>query len=146
MLDMMKSEGTIEWLGTRYRIVLDAASGNGNLSIVDTWAPGGSGPPRHIHYDADEAFLVISGEIELWLEGESFRVGPGETAFVPRGSEHTFKVVSPGGCRKVVMLTPGGFEGFFAEMAAGQFAIPADMARIEEVAGRYRLAFTGPPL
>ena len=43
-------------------------------------------------------------------------------------------------------MTPGGFEGFFAEMAAGQFAIPDDMAQIEESAARFNLSFVGPPL
>jgi hypothetical protein len=45
-----------------------------------------------------------------------------------------------------VILTPGGFEGFFAEMAAGQFRMPEDMAAIEESARRHHLRFTGPPL
>ena len=44
------------------------------------------------------------------------------------------------------VMTPGGFEGFFAEMAAGQFRIPEDMDKIAESATRHRMTFTGPPL
>ncbi|XKM38409.1 hypothetical protein A4U53_005220 (plasmid) [Rhizobium ruizarguesonis] len=40
----------------------------------------------------------------------------------------------------------GGFEDFFADMAAGKFQIPQDMNRIAESAGRHHLRFTGPPL
>jgi len=66
--------------------------------------------------------------------------------FVPRGKEHTFRVVSDTPCRHLVILTPGGFEGFFSEMAANAYRIPEDMPAIAECAARYRLSFTGPPL
>ena len=72
--------------------------------------------------------------------------GPGETVFVPRGEEHTFQVLGARACRHYTILTPGGFEGFFGEMAAGQFRIPEDMAAVVAAAARYNLAFTGPPL
>jgi hypothetical protein len=45
-----------------------------------------------------------------------------------------------------VILTPGGFEGFFAEMAAGQFRIPKDMVEIARIAAHCQLTFTGPAL
>lgn len=45
-----------------------------------------------------------------------------------------------------MILTPGGFEDFFAEMAAGEFSIPDDMPAILAAAGRHNLRFTGPPL
>ena len=72
--------------------------------------------------------------------------GPGESVFIPRGIEHTFKVVGDEPSRHLVILTPGGFEGFFADMAAGQCRIPEDMPAIEESARRHNLTFTGPPL
>jgi quercetin dioxygenase-like cupin family protein len=146
MKDLAENGAVLEWLGVRYETILATAATSGSMSITDTFAPVDAGPPRHIHYDADETFVVLSGEILVWLDGETTRVGAGETAFVPRGVEHTYKVTSPEGCRKLVILTPGGFEGFFAEMAAGQFRIPEDMGPIEASAKRHQLAFTGPPL
>ena len=44
------------------------------------------------------------------------------------------------------MLTPGGFEGFFYEMAREQYSIPEDMEHVNASAARHNLAFTGPPL
>jgi hypothetical protein len=40
----------------------------------------------------------------------------------------------------------GQFEGFFAEMARGDFRIPEDMETVNRIAARYHLTFTGPPL
>ncbi len=138
--------GAIEWLGVLYRTILDTAATGGAMCIVDSVSPEGSGPPRHIHANEDETFVLLSGGCAFWLEGETFTKGPGETVFIPRGKEHTFRALGPGPCRHLLILTPGGFEGFFAEMAAGRFAIPEDMAAIEESGARHGLTFTGPPL
>ena len=146
MKDSILGPDAIEWLGVHYRTILETAETGGAMSITDSVSPPDSGPPRHIHHDADETFVVLSGDVEFWLEGERFVRGPGETAFVPRGKSHTFRVVSKTPSRHLVILTPGGFEGFFAEMAAHKFQIPEGMTAIGETAARYHLTFTGPPL
>lgn len=137
---------TLSWLGVTYRTILSTAASGGAMSVTDSVSPPGSGPPRHIHHREDEAFVILTGACRFWLAGEEFVRGAGETTFVPRGTEHTFKVVSTEACRHLVILTPGGFEGFFAEMARGGFRIPDDMDRIDEAARRFHLSFTGPPL
>jgi len=146
MKDLTQSDGAIEWLGVTYKTILDREQTGGAMSIVDSLSPVGSGPPRHIHQHEDETFVMITGTCKIWIEGKERLAGPGESVFIPRGKEHTFKVVGDQPSRHLVILTPGGFESFFAEMAAGQFQIPADMAAIEESARRHNLTFTGPPL
>lgn len=146
MKDLTETDGTIEWLGVQYKTILNPEQTGGAMSIVDSWSPAGSGPPRHIHMNEDETFVILTGSCKFWLEGKEFFAGAGESVFIPRGEEHTFKVTGDGPCRHLVILTPGGFEGFFAEMAAGQCRIPQDMPVIEESAKRHNMAFTGPPL
>lgn len=146
MKDTILGPDAIEWLGVHYNTILTTEATNGTMSITDSVSPPGSGPPRHIHHDADETFVLLTGDSEFWLEGERFVRGPGQTVFVPRGKEHTFRVVSDVPARHLVILTPGGFEGFFAEMAAGQFRIPEDMPKITDIASKHQLTFTGPPL
>jgi mannose-6-phosphate isomerase-like protein (cupin superfamily) len=136
----------IEWNGVRYRTILPTADTAGRMSIVDSLSPVGSGPPLHVHDREDETFVLVTGRCRFHLAGREMLRGPGETVFVPRGTEHTFQVVGSEPCRHLVILTPGGFEGFFAEMAEGRFAIPGDMPAILEAAARHHLRFTGPPL
>lgn len=138
--------GAVEWLGTWYKVLLSREASGGALSVTESVGPPNSGPPRHVHHDADETFVMLSGECEFWLEGETFHRGPGATVFVPRGREHTFRVVGPQPSRHLVILTPGGFEGFFVDMAKNGYRIPQDMAAIAKVAEAYKLEFTGPPL
>lgn len=144
--DILSGPGTIDWLGVRYRTILDTRATGGALSIVDSWSPPLSGPPRHIHDAEDETFIITAGRMRLWLEGEEQVIGLGETAFIPRGREHAFQITADGPARHLIILTPGGFEGFFADMAAGQYEIPRDMGPVNESAVRHHLRITGPPL
>ena len=146
MKDLTQDPDSIEWLGVTYKTILESKATGGAMSIVDSLSPVGSGPPRHVHMLEDETFVMLTGLCRVWIEGEEFTKGPGETVFIPRGKEHTFQVIGDEPSRHLVILTPGGFEGFFADMAKGQFQIPADMAQIEESARRHNLTFTGPPL
>jgi len=146
MKDLRTDTEAIEWLGVRYKTILSSGQTNGAMSIVDSWSPAGSGPPRHIHANEDETFVMLSGTCTAWIEGKETTVGPGESIFIPRGTNHTFKVIGNEPSRHLVILTPGGFEGFFADMAEGQFRIPEDMPAVEKSAKRHHLTFTGPPL
>ncbi len=137
---------TLEWLGVRYKTILRASDAGGVMSIVDSESPAGSGPPRHVHEREDETFVVLTGSCEFWLEGHRFIRGAGETAFIPRGREHTFRVVGDESSRHLLILTPGGFEDFFADMARGQYRIPEDMEQVTTSAAQRGLRFTGPPL
>lgn len=116
------------------------------MSIVDSVSPVNSGPPRHVHDTEDEAFVLLTGTCEFWYEGEQFTRSAGETVFIPRGREHTFRVIGDSPCRHLVILTPGGFEGFFYEMADKQCRIPDDMGAVNAAAERFNMRFTGPPL
>nr|WP_325253186.1 cupin domain-containing protein [Amylibacter sp.] len=146
MKDSILGPDAVMWQGVHYRTILATAATHGAMSITDTVSPPNTGPPRHIHHDADETFVLLAGDAAFWLEGERFTRGPSQTVFIPRGTEHSFRVVSDVPARHLVILTPGGFEGFFSEMASGQFRIPEDMARITRIAAQYQLTFTGPPL
>jgi quercetin dioxygenase-like cupin family protein len=145
-MENLERTGELVWLGTKYRTILRPEDTGGSMSIVESSSPAGSGPPRHIHDREDEIFVMLSGRCAFWLEGQTFERKEGETVFVPRGREHTFRVAGASPARHLIILTPGGFEGFFADMAAGQFRIPEDMDAILESAARHDLRFTGPPL
>lgn len=139
-------DGTLDWAGTLYRTILGPEDSGGAMSIVESVTQPGYGPPRHVHHAEDETFLILSGDCAFWLAGETHLRGPGEAFFVPRGTEHTFRVLGSRPGRHLTILTPGGFEGFFAEMAARALRIPEDMPAIAEAAARFHLTFTGPPL
>ncbi|WP_416797645.1 cupin domain-containing protein [Ciceribacter azotifigens] len=137
---------SVEWLGTSYRISLTAAQTQARVGIFESLDQPGYGPPRHIHNREDETFHIQSGEVEFWMNGQRRLEGPGSVVFVPRGTEHAFRVVGDLPARMLTIMTPGGFEGFFAEMAEHNCRIPEDMDQVAAIGARFGLTFTGPPL
>jgi mannose-6-phosphate isomerase-like protein (cupin superfamily) len=78
--------------------------------------------PAHVHSREDELFLSLEGDHIIELGGEEHRIGPGESVFAPRGVPHAQRRVVAGEGRLLIVTTPGGFEGFFRELAAADSA------------------------
>lgn len=136
----------VTWASTTYIVKLAGEDAGGRVGLFESRTDTVGGPPLHGHDDADETFYILEGEA-VFVAGETMRVvGPGDTVFVPQGVEHTFRITSADGGRHPVVLTPGGFQGFFGAVAAEGLTIPEDMDRINAIAAQYDLRFTGPPL
>jgi mannose-6-phosphate isomerase-like protein (cupin superfamily) len=101
------------------RASADATGGSFSLfeevpPMVDT--------PRHVHEREDEVFYPLEGEHVIEVGDEEFTVGPGGVVFAPRRVPHAQRRVVPGEGRLLVLTAPGGFDGFFRELAAAQDA------------------------
>ena len=137
---------TRNWIGMTFTTLLQSKDTGGSLGVVEIVSNPGSGPPRHVHHVEDETFILLSGEMELWIAGETVVKSAGDVVFIPRGVEHAFKVISDHPCRHYLIVNPGGFEGFFEEMGACGARIPEDMHIVIEAGTRHNMTFTGPPL
>jgi mannose-6-phosphate isomerase-like protein (cupin superfamily) len=136
---------THHWNGARYQTLLSSAETGGALSILHVDTPALSGPPSHVHAAEDEVFVLLDGSIDFQVGEDRFTCGPMQTAYVPRGVVHSFRT-GPQGARGLSVMTPGGFEGFFAEMAQSGLHLPQDLAAVRAIAARYGSRFTGPGL
>ena len=94
----------------------DAASTGGALGVIEE-VPPLADTPLHVHTNEDELFYALEGEHVIQVGDEEHRIGPGETAFGPRGVPHAQRRVVPAAGRILIAVTPGGFEGFFRELA-----------------------------
>lgn len=102
------------FLGTRLRVVCDASTTEGQLTVLEQWAPGGFSPPLHVHHREDTALHVLDGDLTVLVGDITTRVGPGEMAWLPKDVPHTFRVDSDG-AHFLEYATPGGIEGFHIE-------------------------------
>lgn len=134
----------LEWNGSTVHVLLDKDMTAGDLGMFTNAFPGPGGPPRHVHNDAGEAFYMLEGEAEFLADGEVITVGAGEAVFVQKGVDHTFSLTSEGGGKILVIVTPGGFEGFFE--ATKHLKLPDDMEEIGKISAEFGQVFTGPPL
>jgi quercetin dioxygenase-like cupin family protein len=99
-------------------IQLRAEQTGGRLGVVEQLIPAGyPGPARHVHPDFDETFVVLEGTLAFCAGAEAYDADAGSVAFIPRGTPHTFANRSSEAARCLVLVTPGGFERYFEELA-----------------------------
>jgi quercetin dioxygenase-like cupin family protein len=89
----------------------------GLFSIVEhPLEPRALGAPMHRHQNEDECSFVIEGRVGAKLGDEVVEAGPGDYIFKPRGQWHTFWNASDEPARFLEIITPAGFEDYFAEL------------------------------
>jgi quercetin dioxygenase-like cupin family protein len=86
------------------------------MTVLEVTEPAGMEAPLHVHHRDDEAFWILEGTVTFKVGGASFDAGPGDFAFGPRGVPHRF-TVGEGGCRMLMILTPGGLEDLVRAMS-----------------------------
>lgn len=139
----LPGEGTLNRAFGERLIRIRASETAGRFALIEEPVPPGWGPPLHVHQREDEFFQVLEGTFRFRCGDVVQEAGPGASAFLPRGIPHAFRNIGAGMGRLLVGLTPGGFEGFFEEVARQGAEDPAAAAAI---AARYGLEFLGPPL
>jgi quercetin dioxygenase-like cupin family protein len=108
----------------------------GDLMIVQYTAPARfPGPTQHIHQHSDETFYVLDGTLKVTVREKSRTIEPGGIAFIPRGVAHSFANPADEPVTMLIVMTPGGFEGYFREMASlaesGHIANPDAVAALQ---------------
>ncbi|MGW6597840.1 cupin domain-containing protein [Streptomyces sp. NPDC055036] len=117
--------------GDTYTLKVGAEETNGSLTLLEATVPPGGGPDPHVHNDHDEAFYLISGELEFLNGDEWVKAGAGGFFFVPRGTRHRFINRGYHAARMIFFFTPGGIE----ELMVGSStpARPGVSPSVEEV-------------
>jgi DNA-binding transcriptional MerR regulator/quercetin dioxygenase-like cupin family protein len=76
-----------------------------------------SGGPRHLHPEQDEWIYVIDGRFEFQVGDKRFRIGAGESVFIPRKVPHVWAWVSGKPGKIINVYQPAGkMEEFFREL------------------------------
>jgi mannose-6-phosphate isomerase-like protein (cupin superfamily) len=99
-------------LGVRY-----LADGGGFALIEHPIAPRTLAAPMHLHQHEDEYSYVLEGEIGVQVGDEVRYAGPGDLVFKPRGVWHAFWNRADEPARVLEIISPAGFERYFADIA-----------------------------
>ena len=126
--------------GVGVRFMLDAARTGGGFSLVEhPITPRTLGSPVHTHAHEDEWSYVLEGRVGFELGGDVLEAGPGELVFKPRGEPHAFWNATDEPARFLEIISPSGFERYFAE-ARDLFAPgEPDMEAFAALSERYGL-------
>ena len=153
--------GFLGSIGVRF-MVAGAESGGGFSLVEHPMGPRALAAPLHRHSREDEYSYVISGRMGALLGDEVVYADQGDFVFKPRNQWHTFWNPGDEPARILEIISPAGFEGYFAEMldlgdstqidpqarAAlhERYGFEADPSSIPELVERFGLRFPGDPV
>jgi mannose-6-phosphate isomerase-like protein (cupin superfamily) len=104
-------------VGVRF-LVWSEESGGGFSLVEHPIPPRGLAAPLHRHANEDEYSYVLEGRLGALLGDDVVFADVGDLVFKPRQQWHTFWNAGDGPCRILEIISPGGFEQVFAEMAS----------------------------
>jgi mannose-6-phosphate isomerase-like protein (cupin superfamily) len=158
------ADGKAGFLGSiGVRFMLDGGETGERFSVVEhPMSARALAAPLHRHQNEDEYSFVLTGRMGALLGDEHLEAGPGDLVHKPRGQWHTFWNAGDEPCRILEIISPAGFEQFFAELVdlggvataspdqlgelCQRFALEMNPASVPELIQRFGLRFPAEPL
>ena len=106
--------------------------------FFDTRGPANAGPPAHTHA-WEEIYVVLSGELEVTVAGQTQRLSPGGYAHVPAGVPHGYRNVTD--AHFLTIVTKGNASKFFRQVANEVEMSPPDIAGVLRVGADHGITF-----
>jgi mannose-6-phosphate isomerase-like protein (cupin superfamily) len=132
------AEGFLGSIGVRFMI--DGPETGERFSLVEhPMSPRALAAPLHRHAREDEYSFVLEGRMGALLGDEVVEAGPGDLVHKPRNQWHTFWNAGDEPCRILEIISPAGFERFFAELVAMGGVAGAEPEALGELSQRYGL-------
>lgn len=91
-----------------------------DLQVCEATLPPQEGHGFHTHPELEEVIYVLKGEVTQWVEKESRRLGPGDSAHIPAGVVHATFNESAHDAVILAILSPGACDGPFAVDVSGE--------------------------
>jgi mannose-6-phosphate isomerase-like protein (cupin superfamily) len=134
-------DGKAGFLGSiGVRFMVDGADSGGGFSLVEhPMSPRALAAPLHRHLNEDEYSFVLEGHVGALLGEEVVTAGPGTLIFKPRNQWHTFWNAGDAPARILEIISPAGFEQFFAQVVELGGIMKADPQRLGELSAQYGL-------
>jgi len=93
-------------------ISLSGSDTGGAYCLLEVNLAPGIGVPRHTHTREDEAYFVLTGELEVNVGGKVFVLLPGDSLVAPRDIPHQIRNSGNIENRYLLIFWPSGLEKF----------------------------------
>ena len=110
-----RSADQLGGFGTDFKLM--SADTGGQVAVVEHPFAVGTWVPPHSHSREDEFSIVVEGEIGFRSEDDEVVLGAGGYIVKPRHQVHAMWNAGRVPARMIEIISPGGFEGFFADLA-----------------------------
>jgi len=98
-------------------VVLAGADTGGAYCLIEASLAPGVGVPRHMHTREDESYYVLSGELEVIVEGKVFVLKAGDSLMAPRDIPHQIRNSGGGENHYLLVFSPSGLDEFLLASA-----------------------------
>jgi quercetin dioxygenase-like cupin family protein len=134
-------DGVAGFLGSiGVRFMIDGEEAGDRFSLVEhPMSARALAAPLHRHTREDEYSYVVEGRVGALLGDEVVVGGPGDLIFKPRNQWHTFWNAGDEPARLLEIISPAGFERFFAELVDLGGVTQAEPQTLAELCARYEL-------
>ena len=157
-------DGLAGFLGSiGVRFMIGRSESGGGFSLVEhPMSARALAAPLHRHSREDEYSYVIAGRVGALLGDDVLVGGPGDLIFKPRNQWHTFWNAGDEPARLLEIISPAGFEEYFAELIAlggstsvappvlgalaQKYGLEVDPKSIPQLVERFGLTFPGEPV
>jgi quercetin dioxygenase-like cupin family protein len=157
-------DGKAGFLGSiGVRFMIDGEAAGERFSLVEhPMSARALAAPLHRHTREDEYSYVLEGRVGALLGDEVLDGGPGDLIFKARNQWHTFWNAGDEPARILEIISPAGFERFFAELVdlgglseadpqaladlCARYEVEVDPDSIPGLAERFDLRFPGEPI
>lgn len=118
----------------------------GHITLYESrQEPQSIGPARHYHERLTEVFHVLKGQMTFQVGEELHRAPADTTVVIPPRTIHAFRNAEDTGESLLIMVVPGGFEGFFDESRDIETPM-SNAAPWQQIYDRWDTHVVGPPL
>ncbi len=122
------------------RFLIDGGESGGGFSLVEhPMSARALAAPLHRHMREDEYSYVLEGRVGALLGDDVLEAGPGSLIFKPRHQWHTFWNAGEAPARILEIISPAGFEQYFAEVVTLGGSRAATPQALKALAERYEL-------
>ena len=134
-------DGKAGFLGSiGVRFMINGEEAHGTFSLVEhPMSPRALAAPLHRHTREDEYSYVLEGRVGALLGDEVLVGSPGDLIFKPRNQWHTFWNAGDEPARILEIISPAGFERFFAELVDLGGVTRTDPQTLTGLCARYGL-------
>jgi len=157
-------DGIAGFLGSiGVRFMIGGSESGGGFSLVEhPMSARALAAPLHRHTREDEYSYVTAGRVGALLGNDVVFGRPGDLIFKPRNQWHTFWNAGDEPARLLEIISPAGFEEYFAELVrlggstrvephvlaalAERYGLAVDPKSIPDLVQRFGLKFPGDPL
>jgi mannose-6-phosphate isomerase-like protein (cupin superfamily) len=157
-------DGAAGFLGSiGVRFMIAGSESDGGFSLVEhPMSARALAAPLHRHTREDEYSYIVEGRVGALLGDDVVIGGPGDLIFKPRDQWHTFWNAGDEPARLLEIISPAGFEQFFAELVdlggvtgadpatlaalSERYGLEMDATSVPSLISRFQLRFPGEPI